>query len=216
MIPVVSIVGKSRAGKTALIERLVAELKQRGYRVATIKHSPEGFELDQPGKDSWRHAQSGSDAVVISSRQRLALIRPQDHDAAIEELLSLLGPDFDIVLTEGFRKGSGPKIEVHRKELKEGLLLSPKELLAIVSDEPLEANVPQFSWEDISGVASLIEEKIISKWPAEETVLFVNGSRLDLNRFTRQIIANALVGMVSALKGVGKIRSLDVFVRRRG
>ena len=71
MIPVVSIVGKSKAGKTALIESLVAELKQRGYRVATIKHSPEGFELDQPGKDSWRHVQSGSDAVIISSPQKL-------------------------------------------------------------------------------------------------------------------------------------------------
>jgi molybdopterin-guanine dinucleotide biosynthesis protein B len=215
MIPVVSIVGKSKAGKTALIESLVAELKQRGYRVATIKHSPEGFELDQPAKDSWRHVQSGSDAVIISSAQKLAMIRPQDHDATIEEVLHFLGPDFDIVLTEGFKKGSAPKIEVHRKELKEGLLLSPKELLAIVSDEPLEVDVPQFSWEDISGVASFIEEKLISKWPVEETVLFVNGSRLSLNRFTRQIITNALVGMVSALKGVGKIRSLDVFVRRK-
>ncbi len=215
MMPVVSIVGKSKAGKTTLIERLVVELKQRGYRVATIKHSPRDFELDQPGKDSWRHVQAGSNAVVISSPQKLAMIRPQDHDATIEELLLLLGPDFDIVLAEGFKKGSALKIEVHRKELKEGLLLSPKELLAIVSDEPLEANVPQFSWEDISGVASFIEEKLISKWPAEETVLFVNGSRLSLNHFTRQIIANALVGMVSALKGVGKIRSLDVFVRRK-
>ncbi|MCK4242893.1 MAG: molybdopterin-guanine dinucleotide biosynthesis protein B, partial [Dehalococcoidia bacterium] len=85
MPPVISIVGKSKSGKTTLIERLVAELKRRGYRVATIKHSPKGFELDQPGKDSWRHAQSGSDAVVVSSRQRLAMILPQDHDATIEE-----------------------------------------------------------------------------------------------------------------------------------
>lgn len=216
MIPVVSIVGKSKAGKTTLIEGLVAELKRRGYRVATIKHSPEGFELDQQGKDSWRHAQSGSDAVVISSPQKLAMIMPRDHDATIEELLPLLGPDFDIVLTEGFKKGSALKIEVHRKKVGEGLLLSAKELLAIVSDEPLEANVPQFSWEDISGVASFIEDKFISKWPAEETVLLVNGSRLTLNRFTRNIIANALVGMVSALKGVGKISSLDVFIRRKG
>jgi molybdopterin-guanine dinucleotide biosynthesis protein B len=216
MIPVISIVGKSKAGKTTLIEGLVAELKQRGYRVATLKHSPQGFELDLRGKDSWRYVQSGSDAVVISSPQKLAMIRPQDHDATIEELLAFLGPDFDIVLAEGFRKGSGLKIEVHRKAVGEGLLLSPKELLAIVSDEPVEADVPQFSPQDISGVASFIEEKIISKWPEEETVLLVNGSRLALNRFTREIIANALVGMVSALKGVGKIKSLHVFVRRKG
>ena len=216
MIPVVSIVGKSRSGKTTLIEGLVAELKRRGYRVATIKHSPEGFEIDQRGKDSWRHAQSGSDAVVISSPQKLALIQPQDHDATIQEVLPLLGPDFDIALAEGFRKSPGLKIEVHRKELGEGLLLSPEQLLAIVSDQPFDADVPQFSWEDISGVASFIEGKLISKWPAAEAVVMVNGSRLSLNRFTRQIIANTLIGMVSTLKGAGEIKSLDVFVRRKG
>jgi len=216
MMPVVSIVGKSKAGKTTLIERLVVELKQRGYRVATIKHSSRDFELDQPGKDSWRHIQSGSDAVVISSPQKLAMIRPQDHDATIEELLLLLGPDFDIVLAEGFKKGSALKIEVHRKELGEGLLLSPKELIAIVSDEPLEANAPQFSWEDISGIASFIEEKIISKWPAEEAVVVLNGSPLTLSHFPRLMIANTLEGMVSALKGVGKMKSLDIFVRKKG
>jgi len=215
MPPVISIVGKAKSGKTTLIERLVAELKRRGYRVATIKHSPKGFELDQPGKDSWRLAQSGSDAVVISSQQKLAMIRPQDHDATIEEVVRFLGPDFDIVLAEGFRKGSALKIEVHRKELGEGLLLSPKQLLAIVTDETLEADVPQFSWEDIAAVASFIEEKLISKWPAAEAVVVVNGSPLTLSRFPRQMIANTLLAMVSTLKDADEIRSLDVFIRRK-
>jgi len=215
MPPVISIVGKAKSGKTTLIERLVAELKRRGYRVATIKHSPKGFELDQPGKDSWRLARSGSDAVVISSRQKLAMIRPQDHDATIEEVVRFLGPDFDIVLAEGFRKGSALKIEVHRKELGEGLLLSPKQLLAIVTDETLEADVPQFSWEDIAAVASFIEEKLISKWPAAEAVVVVNGSPLTLSRFPRQMIANTLLAMVSTLKDADEIRSLDVFIRRK-
>lgn len=169
MVPVVSIVGKSKAGKTTLLEGLVVELKRRGYRVATIKHSPEGFELDRPGKDSWRHARAGSDAVLISSPQKLALIKPMDHDAAIEEILPLIGEDFDIVLTEGFSRDSAPKIEVHRKGLEEGLLLPPKELFAIVSDEPLEADVPQFCWEDIAAVASLIEERLIANRPAADT-----------------------------------------------
>ena len=215
MPPVISIVGKSKSGKTTLIERLVVELKQRGYRVATIKHSPKGFELDQPGKDSWRHARSGSDAVVIASRQKLAMIMPQDHDATIEEVLRLLGPDFNIVLAEGFKKGSALKIEVHRKELGEGLLLSPKQLLAIVSDEPLEADVPQFSWEDIAAVASFIEEKLISKWPVAEAAVVANGLPLPLSHFPQQMIANTLLAMVSTLKGAGKIKSLDVFIRRK-
>jgi len=216
MIPVVSIVGKSKAGKTALIERLVVELKGRGYSVATIKHNPHGFDIDQPGKDSWRHARSGSDAVVISSPQRLAIIRPMDHDATIDEIQSLLGGDFDIVLTEGFRAGKAPKIEVHRKELKEGLLSSPKELLALVSDEPLPVDVPQFSAEDVAMIADLIEERLISRRAAQDAMLFVNGSPIALNPFTKQFIGNTLLGMISALRGVGRIRSLEVFVRKKG
>lgn len=67
MLPIVCIVGKSNVGKTTLLEGLITELKRRGHRVATVKHDVHGFEIDQPGKDSWRHAQAGSDAVVISS-----------------------------------------------------------------------------------------------------------------------------------------------------
>lgn len=214
MIPVVSIVGKSKAGKTTLIEGLICELKGRGYRVATIKHNPQGFELDKPGKDSWRHAQAGSDTVIMSSPQKLALIRSVDHDATIKELVQLLGVDFDIALIEGFSKGAAPKIEVHRKELGEDLLLSPKELIAIVSDEPLEADVPQFSWEDIEAIASFIEDRLIAKWPAENAALFVDGSPVPLNRFTKQVITNVAIGMASALRGVEKIRSLQIFIRR--
>ncbi|MFQ5925034.1 MAG: molybdopterin-guanine dinucleotide biosynthesis protein B [Dehalococcoidia bacterium] len=215
MLPVVSIVGKSNAGKTTLVERLVAELKGRGYRVATIKHVHRDFELDQSGKDSWRHAQSGSDAVVISSPRKIALIKPGDHDASIEEVLRLIGEDFDIVLSEGFKRGSAPKIEVHRKELKEGLLCPPEELLAIVSDEPLDADVPQFPWDDVSAIASFIEERLIAKRAAEDTVLFINGSPVPLNPFAKQFISSTLMGMVSALRGVDRIRSLEISVRRR-
>ena len=75
MIPVVSIVGKSNSGKTTLLEKLIPELKRRGYRVATVKHDTHGFEVDQPGKDTWRLAQAGADAVVISSSDKLALIK---------------------------------------------------------------------------------------------------------------------------------------------
>lgn len=214
MPPVVSIVGKSRAGKTTLVERLIGELKGRGYRVATVKHNYQDFELDRPGKDSWRHAQAGSDAMVISAPQKLALIKPQDHDASIAEILHLLGEGFDIVLTEGFRQSRVPKIEVHRRGLKEGLLCSPEELMAIVTDEPLEHDLPQFSPENISGVADLIVKLLISQ-RGEETVLFINGSPVSLNRFTKQFFANTLLGMVATLKGVEEVRSLEIAVRKK-
>ena len=213
MPPVVSIVGKARAGKTMLVERLIGELKGRGYRVATVKHIHQDLDLDKPGKDSWRHAQAGSDAVVISAPRKLALIKHQDHDASIAEILHLLGEEFDIVLIEGFRQSRIPKIEVHKRELKEGLLCSPEELMAIVTDELLEADLPQFSAEDIRGIADSIEEKLIAP-RGEDLALFIDGSPIPLNRFAKKFIANTLIGMVSTLKGVGKVRSLEVSVRK--
>lgn len=214
MPPVVSIVGRSKSGKTTLIERLIPELKRRGYRVATVKHSHQAFEIDQEGKDSWRHAQAGSDAVVISSDKRVALIKDQEREAAIEEITLLIGEGFDIVLVEGFREARIPKIEVHRRELKEGLVCSHGELMAVATDEPVKGKVKQYSLDDVSGLADLIVKQLI-KPREEETTLLINGSAVSLNRFTKQMFANTLLGMAGTLKGVGRIKNLVVSVRTK-
>jgi molybdopterin-guanine dinucleotide biosynthesis protein MobB len=116
MPPVVSIVGKSKSGKTTLIEKLIRELKSRGYGVATIKHSPQESDFDEPGKDSWRHIQAGSDTTAVSSPDKVVMIKPIAQEATIDEVVNLLGEDYDIILAEGFKRGSTPKIEVHRKD----------------------------------------------------------------------------------------------------
>ncbi|NWF77089.1 MAG: molybdopterin-guanine dinucleotide biosynthesis protein B [Chloroflexi bacterium] len=162
-VPVVSIVGKSQSGKTMLVEQLIAEFKRRGYKVAALKHSRSGIEIDQPGKDSWRFAQAGSDAVLLSSLDKLAFIKNLDHELNIEEIMPVIGPEFDLVLVEGFRKSKIPKIEVHRKELGDDLLCSPEELSAIVTDESLDIDIPQFPWGDTVAVADFIEKNFVLK-----------------------------------------------------
>jgi molybdopterin molybdotransferase len=162
-LPVVSIVGKSQSGKTVLIEQLIAEFKIRGYKVAALKHSRGGMEIDKPGKDSWRFAQAGSDAVLISSPDKLAFIKSVDHDLDIEEILPTVGPEFDLVLVEGFKKSKIPKIEVHRKELGDDLLCSPEELSAIVTDGSLDTDIPQLPWGDTVTVADFIEKSFVLK-----------------------------------------------------
>jgi len=160
-LPVVSIVGKSQSGKTVLMEQLIAEFKRRGYKVAALKHSRGGMEIDQPGKDSWRFAQAGSDAVLISSPDKLAFIKRVDHDLDIEEILPFVGSEFDLVLVEGFKKSKTPKLEVHRKGLGDDLLCSPEELSAVVTDGSLDTDIPQLPWGDTVTVADFIEKNFL-------------------------------------------------------
>ncbi len=156
---VVSVVGRSNSGKTTLLEKLIVELKKRGYTVAAVKHSGSDFQLDHPGKDSWRLTEAGSDAVLLVSPHRLALMQRVSHPPTFEEVVDFLGNKFDFVIIEGFKESSIPKIEVHRKELG-GLISSPDKLFAVVTDEQLDIPVPQFSNRDGVALADLLEKRL--------------------------------------------------------
>ena len=212
MPPVISIVGKSKSGKTTLIEKLVQELKSRGYRVATIKHTPRGFNFDEPGKDSWRHIQAGSEATAVSSSDKIALVKPVNHEATIDEVASFIGEDYDIILAEGFKQGGVPKIEVHRKDAGPPLR-DVKKLIGIATDEPLETKARQFSSDRIKDIANLLEKGFI-KPQAQRISLRINNIPISLTLFPRQIITNVLLAMASCLKGVGEIKSLQIFLKR--
>ena len=155
-VPIVSLVGKSGVGKTTVLERLIREMKRRGYRVGTIKHDTHGFEVDKPGKDSWRHAQAGSDAVAISGPHKMALIRTLDAEMSVEDVAQLMG-DVDLVITEGYKRGDKPKIEVTRQERGMELLCQPEELIGIMADYPVDMPVPQFPLDDAVGIVDLLE-----------------------------------------------------------
>jgi molybdopterin-guanine dinucleotide biosynthesis protein B len=155
-VPVISLVGKSGVGKTTALERIIRELKRRGYRVGTVKHDTHGFDVDKPGKDSWRHAQAGSDAVVISGPQKLAVIRQLDAEMPLDEIVPLMG-DVDLVITEGYKRGDKPKIEVTREERGTELLCAAEELIGLLADYPVDMPVPQFALDDAAGVADLLE-----------------------------------------------------------
>jgi len=212
MPPIVSIVGKSKSGKTTLLEKLIQELKSRGYRVYTIKHTPQDITFDEPGKDSWRHIQAGSEATVINSPDRVVLVKPITQALTLDEIAHLIGEDCDIILTEGFKQDNAPKIEVHRREVGPPLR-SVRKLIAIATDEPLETKTRQFSLQDIKGLADLLEEGFI-KPQRERTSLYINNVPVPLTTFPKEMISSVLLTMASCLKGVGKVRSLDVFLRK--
>lgn len=157
-IPVVSVVGKSDVGKTTLLEKLLKESKRRGWRVATVKHDVHGFDMDKPGKDTWRHAQAGADMVVISSPNKIAILESVDEDKSLDEVLSRVR-GIDLIFTEGYRRANKAKIEIFRSEVYKDLLCEPEELMAIASDVQLNNGVPCYGLDDAKGLCDLIAEK---------------------------------------------------------
>lgn len=160
-IPLLTIIGKSGCGKTTLIEKLIRELGGEGYRLATVKHhSHAGFEIDKPGKDTWRFAQAGSHQVVIASPDKFATYRVLERELSLDEIaLEVRG--VDLILVEGYKRANKPSIEVLRAENGRELIGSPGQHIALASDLPLEIGVPCFHLDDAAGIAAFIEESIL-------------------------------------------------------
>ena len=162
--PLISIVSKKNSGKTTLLEKLIPELKRRGYRVGIIKHDTHGFDIDHKGKDTWRHKQAGADTVMISSPWKLSLIKDVDVDWGPDELVAEYFKDEDIVITEGYKTLGKPQIEVFRKEAHDTPLHEKGEkgaLVAVMSDVEIDLGVPCFNINDVSSLADFIETTFI-------------------------------------------------------
>jgi molybdopterin-guanine dinucleotide biosynthesis protein B len=211
MIPIISIVGKSDSGKTTLIEKLVPELTRRGYRVATVKHDVHGFDVDREGKDSWRHKQAGAHTVVISSPNKVALIRDVEKDLTLDEIRDKLIQDVDLILSEGYKKDVQPKIEIFRKEKHKELLCTKEDhLVAIASNKKFDVGIPCFGLEDMKGLADFVEKEFLRSKRSEGVSLNVNGRPIPLSPFVRDFLTKTIRGMVSALKGCDSPERIEI------
>ena len=164
-VKVVAFVAKSNTGKTTLLEQVIWELKNRGYKVGAIKHDAHRFDIDHPGKDSHRLTEAGVDTMLITSPEKLALIKKHAAAPPLEDLIATYFADVDIVLTEGFKRSSLPKIEVHRLERSPTLLCRGEHhdpmLVAVASDEALKLDVPVLDLNDIKGVTDFVEHTFL-------------------------------------------------------
>ena len=163
MIPIVSIVGKSDAGKTTLLEKVVRELRSRGWRIATVKHDAHSFEIDHEGKDSWRHRKAGACMTIISSPSKIAVVADTDHDYSLNEIRDRFVRDADLIVTEGYKREGHPKIEVFRSELRRELLSTEDDMLiAIAGDYPSPPKgVPVFELNDPKHLCDFIEGRFL-------------------------------------------------------
>ena len=154
--PILSVVGNSGSGKTTLLVKLISRFKQRDLKVGTIKHDVHGFEIDKPGKDSWRHKKAGAVTSIISSSSKIGIVKDVDHDHSPEELLSFFSGT-DLILAEGYKRGNNPKIEVFRPEIcKEPVCQGDKNLIAVISDASLDFDVPGFRLNDFEGLVDFL------------------------------------------------------------
>ena len=164
-IPLVTVIGKSRAGKTTLLEKLIAELKRCGYRVGTIEHHPHrGFEIDQEGKDSWRHARAGSDHVVIASPDRIASYRSLERELSLDEIAAAM-VDIDIILAEGYMQAGKPTIQVIRAGYGLELIGTAEQCIAIATDATLPVETPCYDLNDFVALADLLDRLFLSGPP---------------------------------------------------
>jgi len=155
---VIGIAGYSGSGKTTLIEKVIPILVEGGLRVSLVKHAHHEFDLDQPGKDSWRHRHAGCTEVLVSSSRRWAIVHELRGapEASLDEQLKRLSP-CDVVIVEGYKAAAIPKIEVHRRAA-DVPLLHPDDphVVAVVTDEPLETGLPQLDIDSPQDVARFI------------------------------------------------------------
>ncbi|MCW5752526.1 MAG: molybdopterin-guanine dinucleotide biosynthesis protein B [Alphaproteobacteria bacterium] len=155
--------GWSGSGKTSLVVRLLPELVRRGIRVSTVKHAHHAFDIDQPGKDSHRHRMAGASEVVISSSHRWALMHELRGapEPRLAELLRHMS-EVDLVVVEGFKRESHPKLEIHRPSLGKPLLQpDDPDIVAVASDVPLSGlAVPVLSLDDTAGLASFLLDHV--------------------------------------------------------
>jgi len=214
VIPIVSIVGRSGTGKTTLIERLLPILKQRGLKVATVKHYAHGFEMDYEGKDTWRHKQAGADAVMLSGSGKIGLVADVETDLNLYDAVARFIPACDLILSEGYKAGPAPKVEVVRREAGTELIcIDPRDNLAAVATdiEDLDAGVPLFGLDDPGALADFLQAEFVKPSNNEARVeLEVNGSRIGLGPFAEGMVSSTVRGLVNSLRGCGQSKSISL------
>jgi molybdopterin-guanine dinucleotide biosynthesis protein B len=198
---VVAIVGSSGSGKTLLIQKLIPELKSRGFSVAVIKHCSQGFRLDLEGKDTWKFGQAGSDGVALISPKEIAVLQRKSGHEDDQQLAARYFRNTDFILIEGRHAVQGiPKIEVLCKGIARKVKSPLEELAAVVSDFDLEIKQPVFRPDQIKQIADFLQKS--KEMTSPDVILDIDGQPVPLNPFVQKVFENMLWGLVRSLKDI--------------
>ena len=210
--PVISIVGKPDCGKTTLLQKLIPALREKGYHVGIIKHHVHEFDMDRPGKDTWKLKQAGADIVALSSPTGLGVIRNTDKDTPITVLVRRYFQDMDVVLTEGYKQEAMPKIEIYRSSLHETPLTRDQTWAAMVSDRQVHPDLPHFLPDSVDDIAQFIIKTFINADQKSAVTLVADGNQVELSGFVTGFLQKSIMGMVSSLKGCEKVKEITITI----
>lgn len=213
MVPIICIVGASDSGKTTFLEKLIPMIRDRGYRVGTIKHDTHGFEMDREGKDTWRHRLAGAQTIAISSPTQVASIRGTTEEFSLEELVARYFWREDIILTEGYKRSTYPKIEVFRSAIEQQPICNLKDnLIALVTDDVTDLEVPTFKFDEVSRLTDFIEQRFLKDRKKQRILVNLDGKKLPMKDFVQDFLIGGIVGMLSTLRGWKNAGRIDIFI----
>lgn len=155
LVPIITFVGKSGTGKTTLLEQLIPMLKARGLRLAVLKHDAHHFEMDKPGKDTYRFTAAGADVVTISNAEKFAMIEQPPEELSLRDIISRL-PQVDLVLTEGYKRAATLKSRFTGPSSTAPCWPIPTNCWPILTDEPVDSPAPQLALSDLNGCVQVI------------------------------------------------------------
>jgi len=170
--------------------------------------------MDREGKDTWRHRKAGAQTIAISSPSRVAAICEIEGEMSLEELAGRFFWREDILLTEGYKRSRFPKIEVFRSAIESKPICGPEDnLLAIVTDDEVSSEVVSFGFADVNKVADFIEERFLEGRKKHQILVQLDGKRLPMNDFVRDIVVAGIRGMLSSLRGWKDPKKIDIQIR---
>jgi molybdopterin-guanine dinucleotide biosynthesis adapter protein len=210
---IISVVGYANSGKTTLLEKMIPLLKTRGYSVGVIKHTSNGFSLDQSGKDSQKFTQAGADGAAVIGDGQIGFLGTVDEadPLLLDRIEQAFFPDKDLVLVEGFKKSNKPKIVVLTPGQEETLLAEiGGAVVATVGETVFRTDQPHFQPGEAEKLVQLMEDRFLRDRQRPPIRVILSGKNIPLNHFVQDILRGGILGLLSPLKGYEEANQVEV------
>lgn len=209
---IVSVVGYKKSGKTTLVEQMIRILKSKDHKFGVLKYTGEGLPDELKGKDTTKFRAAGADTVGLCGDDHFTLFKAGGHPALpLDRLAAFFFPEADLVLTEGFKKQSFPKIALLSEGQEEKLLAEVQgAVLATVGPRPFRDDLPHFKPEEADRIVEMLEKRFLKDRREPQIRVWLDGKRIPMKDFVQDIIIQGIMGMLGTLKGFIPARRVDI------